>query len=204
MTIYLIITTSIYSDTVLNQDMMNTRIKNILQNVAFTLALVQPFHIRPIIVEGNGLRSTPLDIFKCDIVYTNNNFQKFHNYGVNELMDIVEVCKRYDIDDDDMVLKISGRYELTRPDVFRLIVEYERIVDAFIRFGNVCDTTTYTEDDCILGFIGMKCKFWRAFKYTSGSCEREIVQYIKKLDYCKLNHINLNYLDKNGHFYCQV
>ena len=68
--------------------------------------------VKPIIVENNGLRETYLDELSCDVVYTTNNVSNFAHKGVNELLDIKEVINKYNIQDDDIVIKLTGRYKL--------------------------------------------------------------------------------------------
>ena len=89
--IYLIITTCIENKHgIQNNDSRKNRYIDCIQQ---TLSLLkkQNSSIIPIIVENNGLRKTYLDVFDCDILYTNHNQKKNKNKGVNELLDIKEV-----------------------------------------------------------------------------------------------------------------
>ena len=89
------------------------------------------------IVEGNGKRETFLDDLGVEVLYTNNNTleyrfdknlkkQNFHEYslnpitthlpnthinkGRNELLDVWDCIKHLNIQDDDFVIKLTGRY----------------------------------------------------------------------------------------------
>ena len=70
--IYLIITTSINNKHgVINKTHRNNRYIECIQQI---LKLIEfDSSIKPIIVENNGERDTYLDMFNCDIYYTNNN-----------------------------------------------------------------------------------------------------------------------------------
>ena len=136
-------------------------------------------NIKPIIVENNGLRQTFLDDVKCDVCYTNNNFINYYHKGENELLDIKEVINRYNIKDDDTIIKLTGRYKLLNLNFINLVkTNNER--DAFVKFFNVC-TKKYVFDDCVLGLFAIKCKYLKEFKYNFlKSPECEFADYIRK------------------------
>ena len=72
-------------------------------------------NLKMIIIENNGKRSTFLDNFKqenIDIFYTNNNLLNIKNKGVKELKDILDCINFYDIKDDELIIKMTGRYVL--------------------------------------------------------------------------------------------
>ena len=136
--------------------------------------------IKPIIVENNGLRQTYLDNLNCDICYTNNNNFNFSHKGENELLDIKEVINQYKIKDDDIIIKLTGRYKLLNLDFINLVKNNSRIYDAFVKFFNVC-TKKYMFDDCVLGLFAVKCKYLKEFNYNFiRSPECEFAEYVRK------------------------
>ena len=176
--IYIIITTSINNkvgiqNKIHRQNLYIESIHNLLQLINNDL------NIKPIIVENNGLRQTFLDDLKCDICYTNNNFIDYYHKGENELLDIKEVINRYNIKDDDTIIKLTGRYKLLNLNFINL-VKNNNERDAFVKFFNVCDKK-YAFDDCVLGLFAIKCKYLKEFNYNFlKSPECEFANYIRK------------------------
>ena len=177
--IYLIITTCIENKHgIQNYDSRKTRYIDCIQQ---TLSLLQKQNssIIPIIVENNGLRKTYLDVFDCDILYTNNNQKKNKYKGVNELLDIKEVISHYQIQDNDMIIKLTGRYKLFDLS-FVSLIESNPNKDAFIKFFDVY-SQQYKQDDCVLGLFAIKCKYLKEFNYNEKySSEREFAKYLNE------------------------
>jgi hypothetical protein len=177
--IYIIITTSIYNKVGIRNNIhrQNRYIESIQQLLQLIKNVVD---IKPIIVENNGLRQTYLDDLDCDICYTNNNKLMFEHKGKNELLDIKEVINQYKIQDDDVIIKLTGRYKLLNSSFINLVKNNINNYDAFIKFFNVC-TKTYMFDDCVLGLFAIKCKYLKEFNYNFiKSPECEFADYIRK------------------------
>ena len=136
--------------------------------------------IKPIIVENNGLGRSYLDDLHCDVCYTNNNQFRGGNKGVNELLDIKEVIQKYNIQDDDVIIKLTGRYKLLDVSFIHLIQKNMDNYDAFIKFFNVC-TKQFMFNDCVLGLFSIKCKYIKDFHYDCiASPEVEFAEYVRK------------------------
>jgi hypothetical protein len=170
--IYLIITTSIANK--VGSRNVEHRKKRYIDSIKQLLSLINAdASIKPIIVENNGLRETYLDELSCDVVYTNNNVSNFAHKGVNELLDIKEVIDKYNIQDNDIVIKLTGRYKLLDATFIDLVKNNIDVYDAFVKFFNVC-TRRYMFDDCVLGLFAIKCKYLKHFEYKcvkSPECE---------------------------------
>jgi hypothetical protein len=170
--IYLIITTSITNKVGLHN--LEHRKNRYIDSIKQLLSLIQAdVSIKPIIVENNGLRETYLDGLSCDVVYTNNNRFNFRHKGVNELLDIKEVINKYNIQGDDVIIKLTGRYKLLDATFLELVKNDSYQCDAFVKFFNVC-TLKYMFDDCVLGLFAIKCKYLKNFEYKcvkSPECE---------------------------------
>ena len=108
--IYLIITTSI-NNRHLKHNYEN-REETYKISISNTLKIL-PKNIIPIIVENNNLQNSYLDMFNTRVLYTNNNKNIYHHKGVNELEDIKCVINRYNIHDNDIIIKLTGRYHPT-------------------------------------------------------------------------------------------
>ena len=191
--IYLIITTSI-NNKFGNLDFEHRK-NRYIDSIKSVLKLIENDEtIKPIIVENNGKRTTYLDEFNCDIKYTDHNKLKFKNKGVNELLDIKYLIKLYNIDDNDMIIKLTGRYKLLDLEFFDVIKNNCDTLDAFIKFFNVC-TMQYLQNDCVLGLFAIKCKYLKQFFYTcikSPECEfAEFVRENIKENVIEINNLNL-------------
>jgi hypothetical protein len=186
--IYLIITTSIYNKHgIVNFEGRKNRyiesIQSTLQHVSMINSRNPPegYFIEPIIVENNGSRSTYLDNLGCPVLYTNNNNLHFPHKGSNELLDIKEVIHKYNIKDDDIIIKLTGRYKLLTPYFFNMIIEKSHNFEAFIKFFNVC-TKKFMYDDCVLGLFAIQCKYLKLFNYDGiRSAECEFATYIRNM-----------------------
>jgi hypothetical protein len=187
--IYLIITTSI-ENKVGNKDKIH-RQNLYIECISHLLELIKyDSYIKPIIVENNGTRKTFLDDFSCDTLYTNNNRIECVHKGENELLDIKDTITHYHIKDDDMIIKLTGRYKLLNLNFIDLIRSND--CDAFVKFFNVC-TKEYLFDDCVLGLFAMKCKFLKEFQYSFlRSPECEFANYTRNMDrYMEVDQLDL-------------
>ena len=175
--IYIIITTSINNKIGIKND--THRQRKYTDSIHQLLELIKnDASIKPIIVENNGIRQTYLDDFKCDICYTNNNKFNFSHKGENELLDIKEVINQFSIQEDDIIIKITGRYKLLNLNFINVVKENK--YDAFVKFFNVC-TKTYMHNDCVLGLFAIKCKYLTKFNYKFiKSPECEFADYIRE------------------------
>jgi len=170
--IYIIITTSINNNSGVKNDIH--REKRYTESIQNLIKLLDnDSSIKPIIVENNGLRKTYLDDLKCSVVYTDNNKLKCTHKGENELLDIKEVIQQYNIQDDDIIIKLTGRYKILNLNFINLVKNNMNLYDAFIKFYNVC-TKQFMSNDCVLGLFAIRCKYLKNFNYQfkkSPECE---------------------------------
>jgi len=200
--IYIIITTCININTIycnnnyyynkINRD--NRYIECIKQLLDFVNG---DENIKPIIVENGGLRETYMNNFNCDIFYTNNNSFGFIHKGFNELLDIKNVIEKYNILDDDIIIKLTGRYKLLNNDFINIVKNNNK--DAYVKFFDVC-TNKFMHNAAILGLYAIKCKYHKNFNYdgtTSKSAEIEFAEYVRenidKNNLMEITNLNLEY-----------
>jgi hypothetical protein len=169
--IYLIITTSINEQNGLSHK-LEDRIRRYKESISKTLALL-PECIKPIIVENNGKRKTFLDDFNIPVHYTDNNNIRYLHKGVNEMLDIHSVIKHFSIQDDDIIIKITGRYHPLKDSFFKTIATFQNIYDVFIKYFNVC-SQTFEENDCVLGMFAMRSKYLKRFEYHTRNASAEV------------------------------
>ena len=177
--IYLIITTSINNKYGIID--YENRKNRYLECIKSALNLIENMDIKPIIVENNGVANTYLDELKCDVIHTDNNSLKFIHKGINELADIKHIISLYNIGDDDIIMKLTGRYKMLNNSFIKLELSNMNNYDAFVKFFNVC-TLKYMDNDCILGLFAVKCKYLKQFYYKGKrkSPEVEFATHIRR------------------------
>ena len=175
--IYIIITTSINNKEGIKNYIH--RKNRYIESINQLLQIINnDLTIKAIIVENNGFRETYLDNLKCEICYTDNNKINYNHKGQNELLDIKEVINQYKIKDDDIIIKLTGRYKILNSNFINLVKSND--YDSFVKFFNVC-TLKYCFDDCVLGLFAIKCKYLKEFKYDFvKSPECEFADYVRK------------------------
>ena len=190
--IYLIVTTCIVNKSGIKDS--THRQQRYIECINATLELLKnDCDVKVVIVENNGSRKTYFDDLQCDVMYTNNNTFNFRHKGVNELLDIKEVINKYKINDDDYVVKLTGRYKMLNLDFINLIKNNIQTYDAFVKFFNVC-TLQYVYNDCALGLLGIKCKYLKTFEYACvKSPECEFAEYVRTNvpNTMEVQHLNL-------------
>ncbi len=165
MTVYLFITASIHNRVGVKEN--EKRRNEYLLSIANCLALL-PKGIIPIIIENSCDDESYLDVFNCDIFYTKNNvFEISGEYvlhkGINELRDIKNAIAHYNISDDDIIIKMTGRYLLFKDDFFQLVLK-SPTKEAFVKYFNVL-THTSNKTDLVLGLFALKAKYFKFFEY---------------------------------------
>lgn len=168
--IYIIITTCLLDD-----DFESRKVQ--YQNGINRLLEVIQYHsieCKPIIVENNGPRKTFLDDFAIPILYTDNNKQSIEK-GLKEFADIKECMHHFNIQDDDFIVKLTGRYIIDmNSQFFKILKNLDEKTDCIIKYGwweNPCDIQLA---DCITGLIGARCKY---VKMIDVSIDYEVIEY---------------------------
>jgi hypothetical protein len=201
--IYLIITACINNN--FGKKQYDVRKNNYITSINKSLSLLPP-EIKPIIVENssnlaNG-EKTYLDDLKCEIMYTDNNKTIYKHKGFNELLDIKHVINKLNIQDEDTIIKLTGRYHVDNDTFFKFVINNTDNYDAFIKFFNVC-TLQYMNYDCVLGMFAIKCKYLKKFEYIdiSKSPEIEFATFVKneipidKIYQAKMLHLTCCFCD---------
>ena len=125
-----------------------------------------------VIVENATKMATPfarfqqtfLNQFGIPVLYTRNNIlmTKTINYGIPELLDIFECIKYFNIQDEDFVIKATGRYIIDKNSPFFQVVDNleRKPYSAVVRFNQFDKPVSLTKtNNCVTGLIGLKCKY---------------------------------------------
>jgi hypothetical protein len=185
--IYLLITTSINNR--FGQQNTDERRERYLYAISETLKHL-PYEIKPIIVENNGKRETYLDKFyhhhnqHVKVIYTENNKLQFKSKGANELIDIKEVIEKYGIEDEDIIIKLTGRYRALSSNFFEEVIENSEKYDAFVKFFGTC-SLKFEEYDCILGCYAMRAKYVKMFnQYSIDNYKSAEIAFARYVRFC--------------------
>ena len=182
--IYLIITACIHNTHGFRDK--KSRMQTYVHHIRASLSHLPP-EIQPIIVENSAKNApTYLDgISRAPVVYTQNNLDatKTQHKGITELADIHAIMSQFHIADDDIVIKLTGRYCVQSPDFFEFVLHNQHKYDAFVKFYNVC-THQFMYDDCVLGMYALKAKQLREFRYSTEtenvpSMEVQFARYVR-------------------------
>lgn len=153
--IYLILTASLQNR--IASAVTEDRLSRYRYAITDTLRHV-PEGIQPILVENMDTGSTALEGFLCHgrsvpVVYTANGLYPARNKGVNEWLDVRTVMEQGipgGLKDEDIVIKLTGRYRLLSSWFLDEVRRTIREKDAWFRFLNVC-TGEEDPQDCVLG-----------------------------------------------------
>ena len=181
--IYIIITTSI-----IEKDKKKREIEYRMGIRELKKAVHYHPDVRVIIVENNGPRSTFLDEFGYEVFYTINNRLDTTNKGIKELYDICHCIEKFEIGDDDFIVKLTGRYVLTDNSPFMNIILGPHIneYDCVLKYGSFMDApgTSHDLNDCITGLIGMRCKYLKQIEpdYDNSPIEYKWAEMSHQID----------------------
>lgn len=182
--IYLILTAS------LQTQILSTASEDRLTRYQFALKeslSFVPEWIQPILVENTGTGTGPFDTLICHgksvpVIYTENGHLRMRNKGVNEWLDINEVIHQWDMKDNDIIIKLTGRYRLLSSQFFEDIKRTAGAKDAWFRFMNVC-TGEDDPTDCVLGCYAARVSTLRYLSWSwmnlFDSPERAMAKHIR-------------------------
>ena len=189
-----IVTTSIhvYSEQkpmtpIVDESVLEERTQQYRLGIQKVLSYKKPDEIC-IITENNGLQESFLDEFVTDNVfvhYTDNQFlPSSSNKGRKELLDIQSCIKdpKYDIDENDLIIKVTGRYELLSDEFIECIRSSKDDYDVFFRAGSMFKhEQSYHErsmTDCVLGLIALRSRFFVETMNVNDIVEYSPVEWI--------------------------
>ncbi len=170
--LYFIVTTCVFNECPIRKNQYINginQLKKIIKNLN-----IENYKI--IIVENNGNRYTFLNMLDCEVYYTKNNFLKTDNKGIKELQDILDCIDKYNINDADFIVKMTGRYILNDNSEFMNIIKNIHNInyDCVIKYGSFFKPVNYKMNDCITGLIGLSCYYVKLIEKPN---ENECVEW---------------------------
>lgn len=124
---------------------------------------------------------TFLNKYSNNVIYSNVNNPSLGNKGVNEAKSIKEAFKKIKFNDNDMIVKITGRYYFTSDEFLKTIEDHPSI-DAFV--------TTDSSGQVFTGCFALRFKFFRdlidqldyeKMEREMINIEQEVAWYLKRI-----------------------
>ena len=177
-----IITTSLYIhpklleniNSMLVPHLLQMRYIQYIQSVPEIIHFAKNLGARVIVVENNGSRQTIFDGMGCEVLYTYSNGLETKTKGTKELLDIWACINHFQIPDDELIVKVSGRYKIDFEGNFcKELKQYNpETTDCIIRYGWYGDMENdKPHENCLTGLIAMKCKYVKAIRHEDKELE---------------------------------
>lgn len=145
----------------------------------FSLNQLIEFGASPFIVEA-CTQSSFFDALQFPIFYPNVNNPSLKNKGVNEARLLQEALKHFEFDDNELLVKLTGRYFFSTKHFLQFVSESSD-ADFIVRRGNALNNTTI--------FTGCYVAKYKYFK-----------QFLAGLDLEKMEKEMINIEDELGQF----
>lgn len=118
----------------------------------------------PWVIEATNIHSSFYDQVTQRVLYPNQNNLALRNKGVNELASIRECFSKLPFDDDDIVIKITGRYFLKDNSFIEEIKATQSMYDVWGLYGK----HFVGKNHLVTGCFAMR---WKVFKEVMGSID---------------------------------
>lgn len=185
MKFFFIVTTSLIND---NFEIRKNEYMNAINKLILELNKYSEIDKEIIIVENNGKRNTFLNeefenLNNIKIIYTNNNNFDV-NKGIKELLDIKYIFDNVKINDDDFIIKLTGRYIIKENSYFiKKIFNKYTLYDCFIKTGSIMsrnEKDIQDNFDCYTGLFAIKYEFIKneINQYLSNYKNHEWIEWI--------------------------
>jgi len=165
---------------------------------------VKQFGFVPYIVESCVAGPSFLDDLSDKLWYAKTNDSGLRNKGVNEVKALLHFFNHHTFNDDDIIVKVTGRYVFLNDSFFSFIMSHLKF-DAFVR---------YLGDQVFTGCFAMRYKYLINFlenlnlqkmEQSMINLERELADYLalhKGMIICRLDTLGIaariafnNYID---------
>lgn len=183
MTLRLVFTTSIIT---------SDREQIYVDAIRDTLSKLRHIPLKAYVVENNGERQTALDTIEgVEVLYTNTNnikalqdpstFVYSSGKAQKEMLDLHFVADRFNFNDNDIIVKLTGRYTLASSSFFDTLIQSSNF-DVYAKFWNVCEKK-YDSNDCVMGLYACRYSILKDFNYIffggHYSAERVLAEYFR-------------------------
>ncbi len=157
-----------------------------------TMKKISHLPLKAYVVENNGKRATALDTIEgVEVLYTNtNNLESLKEptkafassgKGQKEMLDVLFVGDHFGFEDNDLIIKLTGRYTLASSSFFDQILSAPNF-DVYMKFWDVC-RRVWDPLDCVMGLYACRYNILTDFDYLSFgnhySTEKVLAEYFR-------------------------
>jgi len=129
------------------------------QDYLKSLFRLRSFGLDPWIVEATHINRSFFDKVSSQVLYVKTNDLSISNKGVNEVMSMKAGIGSYPFDDNDTIIKLTGRYLLRDPFLINTIQATSEKYDAYVSYGKHFVSSNHIFTGC----FAMKWKFFKRF-----------------------------------------
>jgi hypothetical protein len=104
------------------------------QEYCTAINLIKSFGYPTYIVESCSQGPTFLNDLSENVFYSQSNIAWLRNKGINEALSMLFFLEQCDFDDNDIIVKFTGRYIFTSNQFLNIVASHPEI-DAFVRFN---------------------------------------------------------------------
>lgn len=146
------------------------------QQYTRALTRVNEFCYKPYIVESCVAGPTFLNDLSSEVLYSLSNNTHLKNKGVNEFVSMIKAFEYWNFNDDDIIVKLTGRY-FFQGDAFLRFLEDSLDVDCAAKFVTVPAGPTKGVDAVLTGCFAMRCDLFKRMLtfFDYGWLEREMM-----------------------------
>ena len=105
------------------------------------------------------------------------------SYSAKLTEDLKDAIQHFNIKDDDMIIKLTGRYIIKSPLFLKEVIKHPE-VSAFVKFFNV-DTKQFIQTDSVLGLYAARASLLRYWSHLT-------MNYYPSAEAAFANHIHLH------------
>lgn len=148
------------------------------QEYLYSFQILKQLKTTPYILESCKTTSF-FDCLETPILYTQTNNIRLKNKGINEAMALLKGLNHFTFPEDQILVKLTGRYFFTSSKFFTLIEDHPEI-DAFIK-RPLGSSSIFT------GCFALRCQFFQ--------------QFLEGLDFEKMEREMINIEDELAKFF---
>jgi hypothetical protein len=135
-----------------------------------SLQALVSYGYNPYVVESCAAGPTFLDEYSNNVCYTLSNDARLKNKGVNESVSLLKALEEWNFNDEDIILKLTGRYFLQSDKLLRVLEELDDVA-AVAKFGK------FNYPYVLTGCFAMRCdlmkQMYASFDYQK--LEKEMI-----------------------------
>ncbi len=142
-----------------------------------SLQKITQFGYPSYVVESCTQGPTFLDDYATYVFYAKTNNPKLRNKGVNEALSMLACFRFFHFDDDDIIIKLTGRY-CFHSDKFLKLIEQNQSIDIFVK--------KFDDGQIFTGCFAMRYKYLK--------------HMLEQIDYSRMEKNMINFEQETAHY----